>query len=609
MTVYLAIFAPDLATFSTRLLGYEYVDAYGTQWFYWFVGRALHGLQGFAHTDLFFYPFGKDIYQHTGANVLDAIVAQPFLAIFGQTSGYNVFCLFALLINGAAAWRLMGLFATDPVARFLGAAFYALNPFLLSELLEGRATQVFQPFLPLFFYHLLRFEDHGWKDAVWASVFLALTALTYWFYAIFAGMIAVVHFLQRVALHPEPRRFFVRHALAGALALTMVIPAALPLIHATLQGDTPGLLSEPTWPFTHLASTTGEGVSVGLYLFQPLMRANGFVVANSDGSETFFPNAIVLTWTQMALAALGLGLSRHRLVLGAMLGGALILSVGHELWAFGTAIPNPLYILAVWVIPFMRRLWWPGRAMVLVSLLLGVLAAAGLGEVARRKGGTLALVLGLVAMATFGAELKADGYIPFPTWSASIPTGYACLAQGPPGALIELPYGKSQAHLYYQTLHGRPILGGMVEDNPIFTPAEQRDLIKTNSFLHLIMTLGDDARAAGSYDEKDRAAVHDLGYSYVVVEHAGYVRGEPKSHLIDVNKSEQASALHRRLTAMLGAPVYTDPDITIYSPWGEPSPCGSAGPGRLSGDMQRPEKRPSTGESVTIRPALTSVDQ
>ena len=600
MALFLVIFAPTLSSVSERFLGYEEVDAYGTHWFYWFVGRTMENPLGVGHSDLFFYPFGKDIYAHTGANVLDAVVAQPFLALFGQVAGYNLFCLFAFACNALAAWRLMSHFTSSRVAQIAGVATYTLNPYLLSELLEGRPTQVFQPFLPLFFYHLLRFEEAGWKHALLAAIHLALTALTYWFYAIFAGMIAVVHFAQRAVLHDNPRRFFTRHAVAGAVSLLMVIPAALPLILSTSEGATPGLLHEPTWPFLSLDATTEEGISIAIYAFQPWLRSNGFYMTMSSGADGFYPHAVVLFWSQVSLAALGLALSRHRWVLGAMLASALVVSVGHFVYVAGVTIPNPLYIFAVKVIPFMRRLWWPGRAMAIASLLLGVLASAGVGAVARRYGSWAALALTLTAFGGFAYELHAIHLIPFPTWSARIPNGYHCLADGEPGAIIELPYARSQAHLYYQTAHGRPILGGMVEDNPIFTPPEQRALIRDNSFLRLINEVGQDARLEGQPLPSDVEAIHDLGYRYVVIQHNGYAKVASSSRLVDVTLTEQSRSLTRRMTELLGKPVYQDPDVSIYAPWGDPSPCGESGPGRAAYPMQEADSRQASAPGGVV---------
>ncbi|MDP6935390.1 MAG: hypothetical protein QGG40_20890, partial [Myxococcota bacterium] len=406
--------------------------------------------------------------------------------------------------------------------------------------------------------------------------------------------------------HPRPWHLFRRHAAIVILGVALVLPFALTLLGSTVNGETPGLLQEPDWDLSTMQARTEEGVSIALYVFQPALRAGGFFMHEDGGGESFYPHAVVLSWVQIIGLALGLIFARQRAVLLALVAGTLLIAVGHFLWV-GTVVPNPFYVLGVKLLPVLRRLWWPGRAAALGALFLAILAAAGTAGAARwiasrtTSRGTrpsmgrqewAALALGLGLLGTFGLELRDMGYAPFPTWNSAIPEGYRCLAQGPEGAIIELPYARSQAHLYYQTVHGRPILGGMVEDNPIFTPAEQRSFIRENTFVDLVMTVGSNARVEGFPDEEDRQAVYDMGYRYVVVQHQHYASNAPKSRLIDVTLTEQTRGMTRRLTELLGRPVYTDPDISIYAPWGDESPCGDAGPGRLARDMMESEKRP-----------------
>ena len=65
------LLGPALMRINREFLGIEYVDHYGTQWFYWFVEHQLRTGDSPNHTNLFFYPWGKDIFAHTGTNVLD----------------------------------------------------------------------------------------------------------------------------------------------------------------------------------------------------------------------------------------------------------------------------------------------------------------------------------------------------------------------------------------------------------------------------------------------------------------------------------------------------------------------------------------------------------
>jgi hypothetical protein len=96
-----AVWLPTAADWATAFLGIDYVDALGTQWFYWFVDHELGRDKPLGHTDLFFYPWGKDIFAHTGTNVLDAVLAMPVRWLLGPVLGYNLFVIAGL---AASAW-------------------------------------------------------------------------------------------------------------------------------------------------------------------------------------------------------------------------------------------------------------------------------------------------------------------------------------------------------------------------------------------------------------------------------------------------------------------------------------------------------------------------
>ena len=99
LVLLVGVFGPGLERWSETFLGRQYVDAWGTQWFYWFVGFQMRHLGGFGWTDLFFYPWGKDIYLHTGGNVLDAIIAWPLRWVFGAVAGYNFWIVLVLFFK------------------------------------------------------------------------------------------------------------------------------------------------------------------------------------------------------------------------------------------------------------------------------------------------------------------------------------------------------------------------------------------------------------------------------------------------------------------------------------------------------------------------------
>lgn len=582
-----AVFLGAMPQLGSGFLGIEYVDHYGTQWFYWFAEHALLDGADFAHTDLFFHPWGKDVYGHTGANVLDAVLAIPFRALLGPALGYNVFVLLGLAGSAAAFWWLSGELVQDRVARLAGTAAYALGPFLLIELVEGRPTQgiVVLPVLCLMF--LLRTSSRrgvGWP--LLAGLFLALTGLQYWFYAFFLGVAAlalgVVRSLRPPADAGGRLRVFGRFALAGGVSLVLVLPFALSLAQGAESGAVPGLLDTARWTGVTSPPITEESMWVGMYLWQPLRYWAGFYIQNREtGIESFLASAVwvpAMVWPLLVVWLWRPG-RWDRWTALSMGGVATLLAMGPIVLVGESLLPNWPYILLADALPFVRRLWWPGRAFVVVGLVMGLGVVVALATLARRWGrpvqvGAVALLLG-----STGWELHGQDVLPMPTWSAQVPAGYRCLAGGPPGAVLELPFNWTQAHLWYQTAHKRPIFGGMLEDNTAFTPAETQALLLNNSFVSSLLTTSAVGQTADAPAPEDKAALHALGYRYVLLQKDAYAahRDQEESGAQKIKRT-QLRRMGQALGRLAGPPVYSDRRVALYAPWGDPSPCADAPP-------------------------------
>ncbi|MCB9741190.1 MAG: hypothetical protein H6741_16525 [Alphaproteobacteria bacterium] len=561
-------------------LGTAGVDQWGTQWFYWFTAQGLLSGEGFGETDLFFYPWGKDIYAHTGANVLDAILAAPLRAWLGPEWGYNLFVLGTLVLNALAAAKLAREATDDPVAIGTSAILFALGPYSMIEVDEGRPTQVvLWPMLLFVLYAWRTGRQPGLRAPALAGLMLALSGLFYWFYAFFGGMLALGMGLARAAAPPEGAggglRVFLRYAAIAAVAALCVAPFAAPLaIQAFAEpGSVPGLLDVEQWTLFQVPPVTAEGVRIGVYTWQPLAGGSGFYVVDQHGEEFF--NLTHLSFGPLELALLIGGplaaRGRDRVALVAVLLVGALLALGPLVVLGSHWYPNPVYIGIVKAVPFLRRLWWPGRGAIIIGL-AGVLSAAWMIARLRERPALQALAV-LLALGGLWQGHRERGLSPFPSWSSEIPAGYRCLAGGPPGALIELPYAWTQAHLYFQTAHGRPILGGMIEDNPTFSPPEATAFREDNSFIAALLGFDTKHPDAKPWTDADKQAVNELGYRYVVIQRDGYDLPEADTHL-----RRRAQDIHlRRATQlfrdMLGPVVWSDEAIAIYAPWGDPAPC------------------------------------
>ena len=576
----LPVFLGTLTQLSDHFLGMEYVDAYGTQWFYWFTGHALGQGQGFGHTDLYFYPYGKDIFRHTGANVLDAIVAIPFRALLGPVLGYNAFVIAGLVGSGVAFARLARDHTEDRLAIWMAAGFATLSPFVLTEIAEGRPTQAFLALPALYLRELLRCARPGWRAPVLGGVFLALTGYQYWYYAFFGGLVGLAHGLTVAASPPDDAGgrlgVLTRHAAMALVAGLLVAPVAIPLVLESQQGVVPGLINTSTWTWSSLTTETVEGESVGLFLWQPWLSRSGFLASGAIGSAEFLRQGDLSPTVAVMFAVLYLfrpGALRRGPVV-AMFLTVLIVSCGPILIIGDAWIPNPPYRLLMGSLSFVRRLWWPARAYAFASLLLALSAAVALAWIGTRSRAAQ-LAAALVGALGWSAHLMHDRLAPMATWDATVPAGYQCLGKAPEGAILELPFAWTQAHLYYQTVHQHPILGGMLEANEVFAPPEAVALREDNSFVAALIQL---TRSEGDerpqWTEQDRAALHDLGYRYVVLQRDAFALARPAPGLADNAIKARLRRMRTLLADMLGPPVYEDARINLYAPWGDPV-CGA----------------------------------
>ena len=542
-------------------IGRYYVDAWGTQWFYWFTEHALLVRDEIATTSMFFYPWGKEVYSHTGGNVVDAALAAPLRVMAGPIVGYNVFIGLILLSNIWGMRRLLAEFKVSSFSAWIASILFAFNPYILTVIRDGRPTQALLVFTLLFWAYFLR-AGTSWRSAVASGVFLALTGLTYWYYAILAAPAALAVF----AFDREPRALRNR-VLAGATAVLLVAPFALGMMTSAYV---PGLFDTALWSATTWSPMTLDGLPVGILAFDPLRRMSGFWVQDPDGTRIFTPEWVAMLRPQMVLGGLGLLFAprRIRIVGLCLLVPSLILSLGPE-WH---GIPNVPYLLSVKFIRVMQRLWWPARAMVFVHIGLAVLSVAVWERLIRWPRSRLALI-GITA-GWWLLDLKVATLVPMPAWSASVPEVYQCLAKDTGRqAVFELPYGYSQAHLYYQTVHEHPIFGGMIEDNKIFTPKEQQLTRSENTFVKALIDLADSTPNSTEIRDPDKAALRNLGYQWIVLDKLPYQNPSPFPEL---RPRTHYGEVRQGLTGILGEPVFEDQSGVIWAPWGGSSPCGSA---------------------------------
>lgn len=584
---------PVLPRLPAERLGIPHFDAHGTAWFYDHARRVLLDGASPLRTDRFFFPWGKDIYGDTGANLLDAFLALPFLALLGPVAGYNLFVLLGLVGAGLAlAWAARGA-GVEPRSAAVAGVLAAAGPFVLVELIEGRPTQAILVLPALFLGLLVRLGPRSpWGRSLGAGLALALVGLQYWYYGLFFGLAGLGWAGVELARAGTGRRAFLgRLVLAFGTALLLVAPLALPMLRRAGQGEVRGLLRPESLLPEALRLLTREGETIALYLWQPLLGEAGFLKADAPGGATWFPTADLGAPGLGLLALLGLLGLRGRgagFLLALLLAGGI--AVGPVLLVGDRLLASRPYLLLLEAITLLQRLWWPGRAYAVIALLLPLLAGFGLQLVGARwprAWSPLVLLAGL----SLALHLRAERLSPLPVWAAPTPRGLSCLQRAGEGAIIALPEAGTQAALLQQIEHGRPMLGGM---NPILAPAESLRFQAGNGLLQAMraVTERDPRRVRpgprgvpSSSDPAARAALVEKGFRFVLLDLQTYdlpwvVGGEERSEEV------RASVL-RGMEALLGAPFWLDERLGIWDLTGPAPDCADLpGEGRRAPDLR-----------------------
>ena len=194
------------------------------------------------------------------------------------------------------------------------------------------------------------------------------------------------------------------------------------------------------------------------------------------------PAILLIEWRRLP----ALRFTRFWRLVAALFG---IWALGSHLDVFGvdTGVTLPGAFLRF--VPVVSNVRIPGRAMVVVSLavamlLAGALVRVGVNWSARRR--ALVIVLLLLDVATSPLSL-------YPLEASRV---YSLLQQQPgPGAVLELPFGLrdgfsetgrfDERTLYFQTISGRPMLGGFVARLPENVKAWYRSAPVVSTLLRL----------------------------------------------------------------------------------------------------------------------------
>lgn len=449
-----------------RVLAGGDIDDYINPWVDWWTHHVLTTPgESLYYTDYLFYPDGVSLVFHSFSHVNTAIslVLQPWI---GQPAAYNVTILLAYLLSAFGMYLLVEYLTASPVAGIVSGIVFAFNPYHIFESIHP--VLVSTQWIPLSLLFLVRWlRERKWRYLMLAALFFLLNGLTSWhLMTIFSLWLVVFTAYYLIFGNGESRSPFRRRI--GGLA------AFAPLA---------GLLVLPfLWPLLREQLTVSQS-----YMAVPLAK----------GCPMDLRNLILPPWIEPVERAGYLGL------VTVLLAGIGVWKGGREarMWGGSAVIffliaigPHPTIhgetieaIILPWSSVFIPLLRSTFRFQLLV--MFGLAGAAGYGCVVVQNWLARSRWSALWAVGVLSLLVLDYSHWPFPTVTPAVSPFYEQLALEPGDfAIAPLPSARQTAkyYMYYQTIHGKKIVGGCVSR----TPHEATRFMEEHALIRSLCTMG-----------------------------------------------------------------------------------------------------------------------
>ncbi len=427
-------------------------------------------------------------------------------------------------------------------------------------------TTQWLPFYALYFLRTLRRPTL--KNALMAGLFFALAALAEMIFASFLALLSIILLLALWRGLEHRRKALGAAVIAAIAALVIWSPVLLPVAREFMRGN----YALEGWGESIKLSADAVGLVTPTNL-NPLLGGNEASGQNwrdalravEKGEGRFGDiNTVFLGWVTLALALLGAFAARKRLapwvwaavVFGILVLGPLLQVNGVYRFNLDGLLPEgvtfPLPFTLLHYIPFVSANRAPNRNSVILMLALAVLAGYGVSQVMawlshrghrglRGLGrasenaaarvtlpeipSALSVTSVAIAVLLAAAIILEHLSVPLPTTDATIPAVYQKIAAEPSDfAIMQLPLGwrnsfgvlgSEQTNLqYFQTAHGKPMIGGNISRAPAFKMAyfARIPLLKAITDLEMYKEPSPEVDAAARVQAGSLMALYNVRY-------------------------------------------------------------------------------------------------
>lgn len=457
----------------THLAGGD-IDVWINPWANWWLEKAITEGADPYYTDYLFYPQGISLVFHS-FSPLNTFFWWLLKPICGAMISYNLTILLAYVMSGYSMWLLARYWTGNDYASFLAGTIFAFSPYHMIE--SAHPVIVTTQWIPLSSLYLIKaLREKKIQYGCLSAVFFVLSALSGWHLFFFAGLWALLY-LAYTSLFQ--RRFWTLESLKPLLTLALLSLLLLaPLLHPILQEKMYSGIS-----YMPVSQDIGVGNHPwGFFVpskHHPILGKAFAQVNRSIGLSSRRPAFVGYIVLLMSAHAALRGGGRTRF-------WTLALFI-FTLLSLGPYIPlrTGKTLEVPWSAPVVALFRHPFRFNTLISFSLSILVACDFTqllrrmELHRRKKDARTLFTGFLTVLILFEYLT----LPFPTTLPNPSPFYHTLSETKENfAIVEIPIGRQldKYSLYYQTIHKKKLVGGVVSR----TPAEAYDYIAQDPFLY-----------------------------------------------------------------------------------------------------------------------------
>ncbi|MHB8100980.1 MAG: hypothetical protein ACYDEF_02105 [Methanosarcina sp.] len=424
------------------------------------------------HDYLIFYPYGIPVSPFQSA--FNQVVTYVLSSLIDIHVVYTMLWLFSFICGAYGTYLLVKYLSNDRRSSFIAGLVFAFSPYHFAHSLGhfGATSIEWIPFCAL--YLMKMFKEGGIRNSFFAGIFFILVAMSDLQYMVFMGIFVLLLFLYEIyiSLREEKqdskerlKRIFYKYSLFGVISLIGLIPLTIENIQIATSNEN----------FLKLDPSEAIMYSTDLLSFflpsvlHPIF--GGFtkdIYSNFSGNtseNTTFIGYTVILLSLFAVRRLKENKNVKFWSIAALifslisLGPLLHINGSTSFTVFHATIPLP-HLALYYLIPFLDNCRTTGRFFVIASLSFAVLTGYGVSELLKSKENNkkmVAIVIGSLIIFEYLA-------IPFPVSAVSEPSFYEEISQDRDNyALLEIPatlnYSAGVNTIYYQTIHGKPVVG------------------------------------------------------------------------------------------------------------------------------------------------------